>query len=235
MTSDEENMTDQASLVRALAMYYGIQEDDLEAVRRVLDLPADDFTIRFTDLVRFAGDYGLDPKNLAEYVAANTRGIKRWESPKGPVEAAWAALLDSDHHEAESRAQEMLGTADTLGEDWDKGNRIHHAHLILGHIRLREGDMVGAERELLAAGRSPGSPQLDSFGPNMTLAKALLEREHRNAVIEYFRECASFWNKDPLSRLIEWQRIVQDGGIPDFGPNLDYGGSKGLTSDESLP
>jgi hypothetical protein len=223
-------MTDQASLVGALAAYYGFRENDLEAVRRVLDLSPDDFTIRFTDLVRFAHEYGLDPKDLAEYVAANTQGIRPWESPRGPVEAAWAALIDGNSQEVESRAQEILATADTLGENWDKGNRIHHGHLILGHIRLREGDVAGAERELLAAGRSPGSPQLDSFGPNMTLAKELLERERRAAVLEYLRECASFWDKDPIARLIEWQRIVQEGGVPDFGPNLDYGGSRGLTS-----
>ena len=235
MLSDREHMTDKASLVRTLAAYYGFREDDLEAARRVLELQVDDFTIRFTDLVRFADNYGLDPKDLAEYVAANTQGIKPRESLKGPVEAAWAALLDGDHHEAESRAQELLGTAETLGEHWDKGNRIHHGHLILGHIRLREGDVAGAERELLAAGRSPGSPQLDSFGPNMTLAKALLKRERRSAVLEYFRECASFWDKDPVARLIEWQRIVQEGGIPDFGANLDYGGSSGLTPDDWPP
>jgi hypothetical protein len=49
----------------------------------------------------------------------------------------------------------------------------------------------------------------------MTLAAALLQWGRKEAVLEYFRECASFWQADP-ARLAEWQKTVQGGGVPDF-------------------
>jgi hypothetical protein len=123
----------------------------------------------------------------------------------------------------------LLKTARTRSGQWDKGNLIHHGHLIRGHVVLRAGDDDEATEHLLAAGRTKGSPQLDSFGPNMTLAKALLERAQRQAVLEYFRECAVFWTSG-IERLSLWQRTVEEGGIPDFGPNLRYGGSEGIAA-----
>ena len=41
---------------------------------------------------------------------------------------------------------------------------------------MDEGRIEEAKRHLLAAGRSSGSPVLGSFGPNMSLAKDLLEK-----------------------------------------------------------
>ena len=45
----------------------------------------------------------------------------------------------------------------------------------------------------MAAGATPGSPQLDSFGPNMTLAKELLEKGQPDVVLHYFALCKNFW------------------------------------------
>jgi hypothetical protein len=214
--------------VRSLAEYYGFSAEDVTRARAALKLRPEDFLIRFTDVVRFACDFGLDLKALAEFVAASTSGIKPWERPEGPVESAWAALIAGDLEEAETKANQMLEAVPGRSSEWNRGNLIHHAHLILGHVRLREGDVSAAEEHLLAAGReTPGSPGLNSFGPNMTLAKALLERGRREAVLEYFRECATFW-QGRRDRLAEWHHTVQAGGMPDFGPNLAYGGSREL-------
>lgn len=79
-----------------------------------------------------------------------------------------AGLID----DAKDFADTML-TDDTAG--WNSGNRIHHGNLILGRIALTQGDVAEAKTRLLAAGKTPGSPQLNSFGPNMMLAKELLE------------------------------------------------------------
>ena len=43
-----------------------------------------------------------------------------------------------------------------------------------------------ANAYLLAVGRTPGSPQLNSFGPNMALAAELLQKEVRDTVLQYF-------------------------------------------------
>ncbi len=58
---------------------------------------------------------------------------------------------------------------------------------------MKPNSPCGWKKYLIAAGKSPGSPQMDSFGPNMTLAKDLLEKGERDAVLEYFMRCRKFW------------------------------------------
>jgi hypothetical protein len=45
----------------------------------------------------------------------------------------------------------------------------------------------------MAAGATPGSPQLDSFGPNLTLAKELFEKSQPDVILHYFALCKNFW------------------------------------------
>lgn len=92
---------------------------------------------------------------------------------------------------------------------------------INGRIALRRGDMAGADRFLLAAGETPGSPQLDSFGPNMMLAKELLEKGERDTVVAYLQSCAKFWTMGG-EKLQGWIATIKAGGTPDFGANLIY-------------
>ncbi len=74
---------------------------------------------------------------------------------------------------------------------------------------------------MLKAGDTPGSPQLDSFGPNMTLAKELLEKGDQQTVLQYLTLCGKFWKMDN-GRLARWSETIRAGKIPDFGSNLDY-------------
>lgn len=101
------------------------------------------------------------------------------------------------------------------------GGAMHDANLVLGRIAVREGRIEAAKSYLIAAGESPGSPSLDSFGPNMTLAKDLLEKGERDAVLEYFQLCRAFW-KMGGKKLDQWNKEVMRGKIPDFGANLLY-------------
>jgi hypothetical protein len=101
------------------------------------------------------------------------------------------------------------------------GNAVHHGNLILGRLALLAGDTAGAKSYLLAAGKTPGSPQLNSFGPNMALAQELLEVGESQVVLEYFALCAVFW-KSGQGELDMWTRAVKDGKKPDFGANLVY-------------
>lgn len=106
---------------------------------------------------------------------------------------------------------------------WNFGNRVHHGNLVLGRIALREGNIEEAKSRLIAAGNTTGSPQLNSFGPNMALAKALLEVGEREVVLEYFRLCSKFWKSDRAKdKLDKWGVLAAAGRIPDFRANLDY-------------
>jgi hypothetical protein len=93
--------------------------------------------------------------------------------------------------------------------------------MVLGRVAVRDGDLETAERELLLAGNTPGSPQLNSFGPNMSLAKDLLEQGRSDAVIEYFGLCGKFWEMEN-GNLRRWSVLAKADETPDFGANLLY-------------
>lgn len=78
-------------------------------------------------------------------------------------------------------------------DSWNYGNSIHYSNLILGRIALSEKNILKANEYLMAAGRMPGSPQLNSFGPNMSLAKELVEHGEIEAVIDYFNLSKKYW------------------------------------------
>jgi hypothetical protein len=53
----------------------------------------------------------------------------------------------------------------------------------------------------------------------MTLARDLLARGERQAVIDYLTRCDDLWETG-REQLREWNRQVQTGQSPDFGANL---------------
>jgi tetratricopeptide (TPR) repeat protein len=136
-------------------------------------------------------------------------------------EAAKAAFEVGKADEAKQHAQAALALAPKYRGDWNYGNAIHDGHMVLGRVALKSGDVEIAKRELLLAGATPGSPQLDSFGPNMTLAKDLLEQKQSDAVMEYFTLCAKFWDLE-RGNLRRWSVLAKAGEMPDFGANLLY-------------
>jgi len=116
---------------------------------------------------------------------------------------------------------ELLKQADNHVDDWNYGNAIHLANTLLGRIALREGDVTAAKRYLIASGQTRGSPQLNTFGPNMRLANELLRAGERGVVLEYFKHCSKFWASE-FSRLNQWEKDICEGRRPRFGPNLYY-------------
>ncbi|HVW10013.1 MAG TPA: hypothetical protein VHC90_15600 [Bryobacteraceae bacterium] len=98
---------------------------------------------------------------------------------------------------------------------FSSGNAIHAGHSVLGLVALHSGDTGTAREELLAAGRTPGSPQLDSFGANMLLASELLKKGERDTVLEYFELCRKFW-KMGGAQLDSMSATVKQGGTPAF-------------------
>ena len=121
---------------------------------------------------------------------------------------------------AQAMATELLGMAPQFKDNWNYGNAIHDGNVVLGRVALRRGDVAAARAHLAAAGQTPGSPQLNSFGPNMTLARDLAERGEREAVLRYFDACAKFWNT--TWELTLWRAQLRIGMTPWFGTNLRY-------------
>lgn len=133
------------------------------------------------------------------------------------VDEAWRLLAQGHLAEAEALADALLERAESR-DPADAGDLIHHGHLIHGHVSLHRGDVSTAEGHLLAAADLVASPALTSFGPNMSLARALLLRGRDEAVLGYFDRCALFWGQLPL-----WRADILAGEMPRFGPNLIYG------------
>jgi len=98
---------------------------------------------------------------------------------------------------------------------------VHHGHLILGRVALAARDLRSARQELLAAGNTPGSPQLNSFGPNMELALQLLRAGDHEVVLEYLSLCRRFWQLGQ-PQLDHWTSDVMAGREPAFGAHLLY-------------
>lgn len=163
------------------------------------------------------------PANPTERYQMAMRDLKRSRDEErrwnALGEAAKAAVWIGHFAEAQQYADELKSLTPKYSGSWNYGNAIHDYNTVYGFIALHAGAKQAAKRFLLASGRTPGSPQLDSFGPNMSLAKALLLVGERQAVLTYFDLCRNFWSRSELSA---WRKIVASGGIPDFGANLVY-------------
>ncbi len=133
---------------------------------------------------------------------------------------ARAAFAANEFALAESLANEALEAA-RHGIFWWTGDAIHQGNIVLGRLALRESKPDAAKRYLLAAGRTPGSGNLGSLGPNMALAKELLDLGETATVLEYLESCTQFWIGN-RGKLAEWLALVRAGLKPDFGPNLGY-------------
>ena len=93
---------------------------------------------------------------------------------------------------------------------------------------MREGNLAAAKKHLLAAGATPGSPQLNSFGPQMQLARELLEKGEKETVLQYLDLVARFWAnpderteanpkriaREHLKQLEAWKKQIREGKVP---------------------
>ena len=110
-----------------------------------------------------------------------------------PADLPAMAFEAGDIGKARAYAERLLDEAKSEPRGWNYGNALHKGNLVLGRIAVVEGRLTDAVKFLRAAGETPGSPQLNSFGPNMTLARDLLERGETAAVLAYFEACRVFW------------------------------------------
>jgi hypothetical protein len=177
------------------------------------------------ELEREAGRSSQENEALSQTaLSIRERGLQNADSEErfdGLDALASTAFEAGDIPKAEQYARELLQMAPQHKQSWNYGNAIHKGNIVLGRIALRHGDIPSAKQYLLAAGATPGSPQLDSFGPNMTLAKELLEKNEGEVVLAYLESCGKFW-KLGGKNLKDWTAMIRGGAVPDFGANLIY-------------
>lgn len=138
-------------------------------------------------------------------------------------QAAEAAFEAGEYEKARQLANELLEMTKrvfpALSPIQPHEDSKHTAYILLGRLALRDGETSAAKEYLLKGGRVGSAPTLSSFGPNMALAKELLERGEREVVLQYFDLCSRFWENPKLK---QWAEEVRQGKIPDFGANLNY-------------
>jgi len=155
-------------------------------------------------------------KLISGDISVATNETERFYTLNG---AAKKALAVGKEAEAIKLAEELEKLAPKYKDDWNYGNAIQDANQLLGRIALSTGDVTEAKRRLLASADSEGSPQMNSFGPNMQLARELLDQGERDTVLKYFERCRKFWTMGG-GNLDRWTRDVEEGKVPDFGANL---------------
>jgi hypothetical protein len=146
------------------------------------------------------------------------------------------AYRNGDDPRAQVVARQYLEAASRFPCNWNYGNAVHNANVILGLIALRQGRKSEAVVHLYAAGETPGSPQLNSFGPSLLLARELARAAEYKAASDYLASIKRFWkakdmsfvgvlmpaftDPDPLST---WISELDKGRVPDFGApfNMD--------------
>lgn len=137
--------------------------------------------------------------------------------------AAMASVDVGDYKKAKQYADELLRlSVELYSKEKPDDDGTHKGNTVLGRLALRDGNVEEAKSYLLKSAMVESSPVLNSFGPNMTLAKELLEKGEREVVLEYFDSCAEFWKLGREDKLKEWKSQVEAGKTPDFGANLVY-------------
>ncbi len=138
------------------------------------------------------------------------------------LEQCHESLVAGDWRSAEEELERLQGDLPEDSTHWNYGNVYYQFMSLSGLLALyRDDDLERAKGFLALSARTPASPQLSTFGPNMLLAKALLDVGEFEAVELYLKGCESFWPTGWQS-LQTWQAQLRERQSPDFGANLYY-------------
>jgi len=101
-------------------------------------------------------------------------------APQVLADLASLALDVGATKKAGTYAQQLLEKSSAIEDPKMRAQWSHKGNILVGRVELRNGNLTSAKEHLLAAGRVNGGATLSSFGPNMSLAKELLEKGERD-------------------------------------------------------
>ena len=150
-------------------------------------------------------EFSWNPNN--QFVTAR---LSRFYSLNHKITEAYKV---NDFGKVKEFAKENLELAAVYRCNWNFGNTIHDTNRVLGLVSLKGGDIDAAADYLLKAGKSTGSPQLDTFGPELDLANELLQLGKVDAVKSYLKDIKSFWEMNN-GQVDTWLAEIEKGGKP---------------------
>lgn len=164
------------------------------------------------ELARRAGDpdlkYAEASKALFHYEAAVKLVQIRTDQLQFEAAMAWAAYEVDRTEKVELYAGELLKGLHAA----DPGFALaqHEGHTLLGLLALDKNDLPTARAELIASGDVRRSPDLDARGPSLVLARRLLEKGAKDAVLDYLDDVAKFWPAG-AKRAAGWAAAIRKG------------------------
>jgi len=122
--------------------------------------------------------------------------------------AAKSDFVFGKYEDARGYANELLALDERFKNEPSRdGQAIYDGNLILGRLAAQEGRMEEAKQYLMASATSAGSAVLGSFGPNMSLARDLLQSGERDSEADTLvcgrdgRQDAGFWSEFVLLKV----------------------------------
>lgn len=169
-------------------------------------------------------DEALSAEEHVEFLARHIEGYKKtvddflqqtdskqrfFDMPRASV----AYYMLGFYNEARGIANEMKALPKAYSGTWNDGNLAYYSNWIFGMLALDAGKVETSKELLLLSGECGGSPQLNSFGPNMRLAKRLLERGEKETFLEFLDLIERFW-KNGENWLTIWREVVEKNREP---------------------
>ena len=223
-----EEESDNVLLLRNAARYFTVSDDDLAAkllARGEALEPANPYWATQLGRNRWREAHnpyrGTDAALAAQAFAAFERAYGLSDPDDGAdliPDLAITAFAAGSPETARGHAEAMLAASPG---DRNQGDYIHYGNLVLGRIALDEGNLEEARDRLLAAGRTRSAPLRRFGGPDMALARQLLDRGQTRIVLQYLELCLDIWERGEQD-LRDWIALIDAGRTPDFDHNFVF-------------
>lgn len=223
-----EEHSENPKVLRNAAKFFQTSDPGLaeQVLLKARDLSPDDAML----IQELAQSYKLQAikKNMpqSESVKLSKKELEQWEEAlvKSPTDYqhfyTLTSLVESasdagEFARAAEAAIELLSIVDKHQGDWNFGNAIYHANYSLARVALSRNDIDAAADYLIRSSQTKGSPQLNSLGPDFAVASSLFELGKREAVVEYLKNCAKFWEMD-MGLCQKWVTQIENSETPSF-------------------
>lgn len=137
---------------------------------------------------------------------------------------AWYAYQAGENKKAAGYANSILGVNADESDNGKSPGSVHQAFLVLGSIAFDRGDMREATKHLIASVTVPIKNDYEHLFPDMSLARRLLRKGERTAVLEFLEKslevCSDYGDEKQKRR--GWIEAIKNNTMLKFERAIDY-------------